>query len=303
MISILMATYNGEKYLAAQIESLLSQSYQDFVIYIQDDCSVDDTFSIILEYAHQYPQKIVVTRNKKNLGGAKFNFYDMMLKHQDEYVMLCDQDDIWFEKKIEVSLNCIRDMEAKNGKEFPALVHSSLIIVDENLNLMRKEVYSHSEPSFVQQLMHNDVTGCTVMYNKALSNYFVTEPFFMIMHDWWLYLLASAFGNVKYLKEPMIYYRQHCNNSVGATDTHSIAYKVHRLFHLKTAKMALQQSFKQAESFLKVYSKSLSALQINLLDSYCSVTQYSKLRRWIFLWRMGALRPGIVHKFMAFLYI
>ena len=115
MISILLATYNGERYIAGQIESVLAQTYQDFKLYICDDKSTDGTYSIITEYAARYPGKIIATQNEVNSGGAKFNFLNMMVEFNDDYIMLCDQDDVWLPNKVEVSLKKITEMESEFG--------------------------------------------------------------------------------------------------------------------------------------------------------------------------------------------
>ena len=85
MISILLAAYNGEKYITEQIDSILSQTYQDFTLYIQDDKSTDSTYKIISEYAQRFPQKVVVSQNEENVGGSKFNFLQMMMKYQSTF--------------------------------------------------------------------------------------------------------------------------------------------------------------------------------------------------------------------------
>ena len=143
MISILLATYNGEKYIAGQIESLLSQTYKDFKLYICDDKSTDDTYSIITDHALKNPAKIIASQNEINAGGAKYNFIKMLMERKadlamplgqddaDDYIMLCDQDDVWLPDKIENSLKKIKEnsiIDAVSGNR-------SFISVDENNNV------------------------------------------------------------------------------------------------------------------------------------------------------------------------
>ena len=101
MVSILLASYNGAPYIAAQIDSILQQTFRDFMLYIRDDCSNDGTWEIVQAYAAKEPDRIVALQNEENSGSAKHNFFKMMQEHQDNYVMLCDQDDVWHPDKIE----------------------------------------------------------------------------------------------------------------------------------------------------------------------------------------------------------
>ena len=98
-VEILMATYNGEKYIGEQIESILSQSYTNWIIRISDDCSKDKTAEIIKKYAEEYPEKIEIIENKSPSGSAKNNFFRLLGISTGEYIMCCDQDDIWKENK------------------------------------------------------------------------------------------------------------------------------------------------------------------------------------------------------------
>ena len=131
-----MATYNGEKYIEEQLESLLEQTLQNFKIFIQDDCSQDKTIQIIQDYQRKYPDKIFFGINKKNTGSAKHNFFNLLLHYKDDYIMLCDQDDVWNADKIEITFNEMKRMEKLHGQQTPILVHTDLTVVDSDLKVI-----------------------------------------------------------------------------------------------------------------------------------------------------------------------
>jgi glycosyltransferase involved in cell wall biosynthesis len=308
MISILMAVFNGEKYLAEQIESILCQTEQGFVLYICDDCSTDSTYSISLKYAERCPAKIVAERNNVNSGGAKYNFMRMMLRRKNDYVMLCDQDDVWLPDKIAITLEKMKESEAAYGAGTPILVHTDLCVTDAALNITAQSYRRLMNANFDRTklkdlLIQNIVTGCTAMYNRALAELITAEPSYTVMHDWWLAILAAAFGRIAHSDAATMLYRQHEDNELGAWDARSIAYKLDRLRHIKEVRRAIYDTFSQAESFLALYGAGLSATQLQLIETYIGIPSMPKWRRWQTICRLGVLKHGIVRKIANFLYI
>ena len=309
MISILLACYNGEEYICEQIESLLTQTYQDFIIYINDDYSNDKTFEIIEKYNKQYPDKIITTRNIKNSGSAKHNFMEMMIQHKDDYVMLCDQDDIWLPDKIERTLEKMLQLESKFGKQTPLLVFTDLYVVDENLLMIADSYQRMSDSDYKRskleyELTQNIFTGCTGMYNRALASFLEFHPNFTVMHDWWLMLIACLFGKIDFINEPTILYRQHMRNSVGAKDIKSLSFIIYKLFNYTEIKKALEETYLQADSLLKAYSHLMTDEQKILLERYSSIPTFrSKLKRWKTARELGTLKYGINRRIAHFLFI
>ena len=215
-VDILVATYNGEKYIKEQIESILNQTYQNIQIIISDDCSKDRTREILKEYEKN--EKIKVFYQEKNLGYVK-NFEFLLNKVENELYMLCDQDDVWKKEKVEKTVE-------KLQKENLDLVFGDLEVVDENLNTIKKSYndYMHLSrkiekhlSSYKLQYIYNCMTGCTILSKKEFLPQvlpFPTNSKYMI-HDYWLGLIIALNGKVGYLKEPYILYRQHGNNQVG----------------------------------------------------------------------------------------
>lgn len=308
MISILLATYNGEKYLREQLDSLLAQTVTGFRIVARDDGSTDGTMAILEEYQNANPSIISVCRNARGTGGAKHNFWGMMSSCRDDYIMLCDQDDVWLPCKVALTLEKMREMEARFGDKIPLAVHTDLTVVDEGLYVIadsfrRHSDMDHSRQAFRFQLVQAIMTGCTVMYNRPLAEYFTRPPDFMVMHDWWIMLTASALGKVGYLEEPTILYRQHTGNVVGARDVRTLRFKIGKLFDWKGVRQGIRDTFRQAESFLRMYRGELSPDQAILLENFSSIPGKRKLARWRAIRGLRIYRAGFLRNVVKFLFI
>ena len=197
MITVLLAAYNGEKYLSEQLDSLLGQSFNDFKILIRDDASTDNTVKIAEEYCEKYPDKIALIKGE-GTGSACRNFFELIKAVDDDYVMFCDQDDVWLPEKIAKTFKKMRETESENAA-LPVLIHSNLKVVDRNLNVISDSFFefqaiSPERDSLNNLLMQNNVTGCTVMINRKMLELAKEAPDNCVMHDWWLALLACIFG-------------------------------------------------------------------------------------------------------------
>lgn len=231
-IAVLLSTYNGEKFLAEQLNSLLAQSHKNFVLVVRDDGSRDRTVSILESYAGDHPERIhLLSRDDVNRGAsAGFAFLvDYVLNNKQSlglkstYMMFCDQDDTWFPEKIEKLLAAMLATEADNDSALPVIVHSDLEVVSEQNTVIAKSLISYQgleieRNSFPNLIISNLVTGCAALINEALAEKALPIPENAIMHDWWLALVATAFGKVVYLDIPLVHYRQHGNNTIGAKE-------------------------------------------------------------------------------------
>ena len=139
MICVLLATYNGEKFVAQQIDSLLNQTYKDFHIFIHDDGSTDNTVNILNDYASRYSDKITVV-DAAPTGNACANFALLLSKTQGDYYMFCDQDDVWDNEKIEKTYICMQ--KAEQGKDIPILVHTNLCVVSADMTVIDNSFFN-----------------------------------------------------------------------------------------------------------------------------------------------------------------
>lgn len=221
-VAILMATYNGEKYLAHQLDSILRQTYTNWSLYIQDDLSTDQTSSIIKAYTAR-DQRIHFVDNKEKLG-AKRNFISLMEKVESDYFMFSDQDDEWLPNKIALTME--KMLEEENGNAgMPVIVHTDLRVVDAQLKEMAPSLWEmfRISPRILCNLDmlggHCLVTGCTMMFNNAVKKISVPMPEAAIMHDVWMALATFKHGGkIGYVETPTILYRQHGSNTLGASD-------------------------------------------------------------------------------------
>jgi len=307
MISILMATYNGEQYIEQQLESLLNQTIQEFVLFVCDDHSTDGTYNILLRYAKQYQDKIHVSQNSQNSGSSKENFFELMLHNQDDYIMLCDQDDVWLPNKIEMSFSAIQNREVVAGKQTPILLHTDLCVVDKDLHVVNPSLNQMLDlnleyDTLAAQIVQNTVTGGTVMYNRALAK-LIKKPSFCIMHDWWIGLIATAFGEKIYLPEATMLYRQHDQNVIGAKNVRSLGYTINRVLHIRDIRTLLDATYQQASAFLREYNIHLNDKQVEFLQKYVSIPTVSKFKRWQRINELRTVKHGFFRRVAQLLYI
>ena len=298
MVTILLATYNGEKHLTEQLDSLFAQTEQDFTLIIQDDGSTDSTLQILKDYQAKYPAKISLKPSKTNLGAA-YNFLDLMMKHKNEYTMLCDQDDVWLPNKVEYALREVRRMEAEHGKQTPILVHSDLTVVDTNLNLISdsylKMAGTDTIENINQMVLRNNVAGCTAMYNQALASLLIETPNECVMHDGWLAQIVFCFGKISCLPSQILY-RQHGENALGAQNVHGWRHKWHKITHSNEIRQALFASYRQAGELLRIYGHLLPPSDKNILAAYAAMLTMGKLDRLMTMKKEKLFRKGILRK-------
>lgn len=283
MITVLLAVYNGSRYIREQMDSLLSQTFKDFKIMIHDDGSSDDTVQIIDAYIAKYPDKISRIEHS-SLGGACANFSFLFSKCEDDYIMFCDQDDVWFPRKIEKTLDAMKKAEEEHGKETPILVHSDLTVTDAALKPISHSFFEYQklDPTRISLnnlLVQNCVTGCTTMVNRALKERSGEIPKECAMHDWWLALIAAVFGKIEFVNEPLIYYRQHGDNSVGAKSASSLSYITKKLSNLGKLKSDYLATYVQARILRQRYIKDIPPEPQKILNAYCNMSELGKWGR------------------------
>lgn len=223
--AILMATYNGERFLTEQIHSLFSQTCQDWHLYVHDDGSQDGTVNILRKFASTYPDRITVL-DYPPTGGACSNFLSLMQRVEAPYYMFCDQDDVWQPEKIQLSMAALEAAQRKHpGKAI--VVHTDLRIVDESLSPIADSMWEHAGifPQYIKTFAdcggHTAIaTGCTMLFNDKAKRCCCAPSDKAIMHDCWVCLcVLSQGGLVKGVSDKTVLYRQHGSNTLGATGT------------------------------------------------------------------------------------
>lgn len=305
-ISILMAAYNGGQYLSEQINSILGQSYTEWRLIIRDDGSSDNSLNMIKEYIRRYPENIRLITDKDGRIGTSQNFLRLLSYADTDYIMFCDQDDVWLPEKISITMDKMRTCQETWGETTPLLIHTDLKVVDASLGPVSKSLwkYQHLDPrqglSLNRLIVQNVITGCTIMINKALKDKIKLLPEQTLMYDWWISLAAAALGKIDYVPTATLLYRQHDNNDVGAKEwgLHYIM-KMAKLgrTHLKTV---LQNTQSQAQAFLDLFRDELTNKHIDSLNTYSTLGQQSFFLKRLCLIKYGFLKTGLLRNIGLF---
>lgn len=214
LVQVLLSTYNGQKYLKEQVDSLLQQDYPEVSVLVRDDGSSDGTLCVLEDYWNL--QCVQVLRGE-NIGvtSSFFALLNLSSPHA-QYIAFSDQDDVWQGDKHSRAVN----MLSPYGNSLPVMYCSRVTLVDESLNMLGYSEIPTRELTFANALVQNVATGCTIVINKAARDLLLKGiPKSALVHDWWIYLVIAAFGKVMYDEESRILYRQHESNAIGeATD-------------------------------------------------------------------------------------
>lgn len=265
-VQVLLSTFNGEKYIAEQIQSILNQSYENLSILIRDDGSEDNTLEIVQQYCLRYPSHLKLLKGK-NIGVIKS--FQMLLVEADNnalYYSFCDQDDVWLPHKVEAAVKVLNSQD-----EIKPLMHfSSTYLTDSSLKTTKIWPDSPSKNlTFYNALVENIAVGTTITINKSAKEMLVRKQpnsNNLIMHDWWFYLCVSAFGQITYDSLPSVLYRQHEANLVGGnTSLKVLILRKIRSFSTNKGKRLL---YKQALEFWKCYGDEINSEQKDQLQLF-----------------------------------
>ncbi|WP_439294090.1 glycosyltransferase family 2 protein [Lonepinella sp. BR2882] len=308
-IAILMATYNGGKFLEEQLLSIISSINKlnntfDVDIIISDDASIDDTREII-ERVKQIHYKKIILLNMEKKGSAVKNFSFLISKVSCEYdyYFFSDQDDYWNANKLVLFLETLRSVD----NSLPVLVHSDLSIVDTNLSLISDSMFDYQKlnknSKFENLIVQNSITGCVVAINKELLKLARSSSISnSIMHDWYLGLIASSMGRIYFIDQPTILYRQHGYNEVGAKGF-NIYYILRKLLSFRKTYVEVHKSIKnskeQARLFLSDFNFLMDLRQRETLLNYINCPRWNFIEK-ISLIRKGYKKNGIIRNFIYF---
>lgn len=281
-VQILLSTYNGAEYIDEQIESILSQEVVDFQLLIRDDGSSDQTISKLRQYVTEYPGQVNLSEGV-NLG-AKDSYFELiqMCSVDFDFYAFCDQDDVWNGKKLMHAITVLKD----RPQDIPVMYCSSTAMVDSDLKFIQNWPETPRRPlSLYNALVENIAVGCTIVMNrKAMDFVKASLPINkanVIMHDWWLYLCISAFGEVIFDSDTFILYRQHNNNVIGGPSSNYINKWTRRLKRFIRGKNSFILS-KQAAEFLSVFHNKLDIVRRKHIKEFLVSKRKSLIKRYIY---------------------
>ena len=291
-VNILMSTYNGQQFLAEQIRSIQEQSYTDWTLFIRDDGSSDNTKEILKDFERQDSRIHLIDSDKSDNLGVIKSFHKLVNHDRADYYFFSDQDDVWLPNKLELSLK-----EAQNYlADLPLMVYMDLKVVNQDLEIMTESMVKsqshHANTELVQELTENTVTGGVAMINHALAEMW-QETDDILMHDWYLALLASAFGNLVFIDQPGELYRQHSDNVLGAR-TLSKRFKKWIRPHILFAVYwdLIKNSQKQASHLLQM---PLSQSNRELIEAFVTIMDKPMLGRFRILRKYGLRKNKAFH--------
>lgn len=282
-VAIVLATYNGERFLREQLDSILAQTFEDWCIVASDDGSQDGTLEVLQDFIDAHPGKMIVLPHVGE-GGACENFLDALNDAMEStnarYFAFCDQDDFWEPNKLEDSLRKLKELEGSGGD--PALVFSDAAVANDGLEVIARSFFDYtgvdaSRIELNQLLVQNPISGAGMLFNRSLAEIVSRSSYEgrIWMHDQWVGLIAACFGRIAAIKEPLFKYRQHDDNAMGAIEMSlkGIAGKA------RIAKSSLAKKQDQASFLLETYRDSLQEGQLHLLEEFVSLPSKSKIAR------------------------
>ena len=305
---VIMATWNGRKYLIEQLNSIASQSVPPKRIIVSDDGSSDNTIELLNQWqtSNNLPL-IIYTNTNENLGSCK-NFEKLLFLSSASYVMLSDQDDLWDPCKAENYITAMLRLEKKYSQNVPLLVHSDLRVVNDDASLISNSFFSYerlnsNRNDWISIGLQNIVTGCACLVNRACVEKSLPFADETILHDWWLALVAARFGQICFLPKSYISYRQHQNNLVGATGfkrrlisrffdvfsdsfiEHSVGLSLRQLYSFQ--QMYLLEDLSLSAKFKALFSKRMTtrlrsaySLRMSKHGSLRTIVFYILLMQW-----------------------
>ncbi|MCO5230767.1 MAG: glycosyltransferase family 2 protein [Chitinophagales bacterium] len=290
IVDILLATYNGEKYLDEQLESIFNQDYHHFRVLVRDDGSSDGTLNILAKWKGLYPQKIEIIEDEdKNLGASQ-NFNRLMQLSSAPYICFSDQDDKWLPEKLSKQIAFIQKIE-NNHSNKGVMVFSDLIICDQAMNvvspsLIEKDRLDTRAIKTHRLLMQNVPYGCASIINRKLLETAVPIDDRALLHDHWLALVASLSGCLCYLDDVLVYHRIHDNNASRAGSAHQkeISNDFANKINNQNFQKYLDKQVLQAQAIHEIYGAQLTQEQNKMLEDFIRL-KFTKgvKRKWLII--------------------
>jgi glycosyltransferase involved in cell wall biosynthesis len=307
-IDVILASYNGEEFIEEQINSILLNfnKISDYScrLLISDDCSHDKTIEIIRLASISDDRIYLIDINKK--GGVRQNFNFLINISDADYIFFSDQDDFWLPNKINIFMKKFSDVEKTNNG--PILIHSDLSVVDKDLSPINTSMFNYQKinknPIFSELLVSNSITGCVMACNKALLDNIRKKSIEeSIMHDWYIGLYASAFGAIFFIDKPLILYRQHDNNQVGAKSFNFFDIINFNAWKNKLSQIreSILKTKYQAELFFFDFGDKLDFDKKIIISKYIESFEGSFLMRFILFKKNKIKKFGILRNIIFFL--
>ncbi|MDE7297960.1 MAG: glycosyltransferase family 2 protein [Lachnospiraceae bacterium] len=290
VVQVLLSSYNGEKYIREQLDSILAQKEVRIKLLVRDDGSTDGTREILESYRNAH--KNITVLYGENAGVIK-SFFALMEAAEEgaSYTALSDQDDVWLPDKLARAVRLLKEKESKEEEQrsktarepgcreckIPLAYCSAKQLVDAELKPLKQAIrYPEVRTEFGNALVENMCTGCTCVMNEQLIKLIKGRmPEFTVMHDFWIYLVGTCFGTIIYDEESRILYRQHGGNELGAAGSLFESYRRRVRYH----KQHQEQFSRQAAEFLRIYGNEMPEKKRKLAEEFIKSKTDKRIRR------------------------
>lgn len=273
---ILMATYNGELYIKSQILSIQSQTFEDWKLIIHDDGSSDNTLQIIKAIAST-DTRIILIEDGVKFGNAAQNFMHLLKYSKADYVMFCDQDDIWFDNKIEVQLASI---QIRNNN-IPQVVYSNAYVWIPSEEI--KGLATLTFPKKISQFLflNSGMQGCVALFNRQMCEILISYRGSLAMHDHLLHLSALCLGEVTYLPISLMLYRNHEKNVTGSTPTTTL--DINTVLIKNNFPVVDKKHYRAVVDFYHFFNTKITATNKSVIESYLKMVNMNITGRFFTL--------------------
>ncbi|AEF81816.1 glycosyltransferase [Leadbettera azotonutricia] len=276
MIDILLATYNGDKYIETQLSSIINQTYKEWRLLIHDDGSIDGTLDIIRKYTRYDDRITLIEDNKKNLGCGN-NFIHLLQYSHSEYVCFCDQDDYWFENKLNIQYQAIKDVETN----IPVTIIGRMLPWKFPENKISNFSRSDCSKKLSEFLFKNGgLQGCVAIFNTRMREYLLSGFSLIWMHDHIMALIALTFGRVIYINSYLILYRQHSANVTPLLPETAIRSLTTRLFTNYKMPVVYVPSFRDVQEFYRLFEKKMLSHDKKIFEKFMTYPMMNRFKRF-----------------------
>lgn len=303
---VLLATYNGEEFLGALLESLLAQSNSHFRVIVRDDGSTDSTLAVIESFKDRFEGRLVVIGDGSPTGSPTLNFEILMNSSTADYILFCDQDDVWLSNRVEITLKILIEAEVVHGDNTPIFAFTDLIPVDRKLKQLSKSFWCFKKinpfmtRSLSRSLITSAVLGCSSGVNRALLNLALPIHLKATNHDWWMLHVGIIFGKVVWSSERTVLYRLHGGNSSNQKRVSLVDYAKARS-PFKIVRRGLEKKAAHAGGLLENYQNSMEPDIRNLLEDFVSINDRGFFMRRIILLKWNLVYPDVRRNIAFFL--
>ncbi|MBR1809065.1 MAG: glycosyltransferase family 2 protein [Paludibacteraceae bacterium] len=268
MVDILMATYNGEAFVGEQIESIMKQTYADWRLLVHDDGSTDATKAIVKKFSDEDKRIRLIEDGIEGLGVAK-NFIHMLNYADAEYIMFCDQDDIWLPCKVEK----MTDEIGKKNNNIPQVVYSNAYLWSPTKGII-SDKNTLTYPNTLRQMLflNTGIQGAASIFNKCAKELLMRPLQYYAMHDHTLLLCMITMGGVSYMNEPLMYYRQHDRNVTGNAPG-SMKKKTMQMWQNRHVPIVSREHLEGLRAFYDVWRDHLTADDREVIEVFMSLPE------------------------------